>query len=95
MAAHNMCNIVKSHLLYQQRPKYLQPIDKDGNYPWMEDGGSKSCPESPAKDSKTDAGSTPVSGSKRRKLIDGAERSSTSARGTKKRQLEKDVKPTC
>ncbi|KAF8933039.1 hypothetical protein BGZ47_011067 [Haplosporangium gracile] len=72
---------------------YLQPIDKDGNYPWMEDDGSNSSPESLAKDSKTDAGSTPVPGSKRRKLIDDAENSLTPVSGTKRRQLEEDVKP--
>lgn len=40
MAGHNMCNIVKTHLLTQTRPLYLQPIDEEGHYPWMEDGES-------------------------------------------------------
>ncbi|KAF9149755.1 hypothetical protein BG015_008431 [Linnemannia schmuckeri] len=94
MAAHNMCNIVKSHLLHQRRPKYLQPIDEDGKYPWMEDDGSNSSPESLAKDSKSSAGSTLVPGSKRRKLIDDDEHSLTPVRGAKRRQLEEDVKPS-
>lgn len=53
-----MCNIVKGPLLHQQRPKYLQPIDKDGHYPWMEDdesnrldsGSSSSLASKDAKD---------------------------------------------
>jgi hypothetical protein len=29
-------------LLQQQRPLYLQPVDSDGKYPWMQDNrGSK------------------------------------------------------
>jgi len=40
MAAHNMCNVIRGHLLHQQRPHYLQPYDKDGNYIWeMDDSG--------------------------------------------------------
>ncbi|KAF9152205.1 hypothetical protein BGX20_005209 [Mortierella sp. AD010] len=35
MAGHNICNVVRGHLLYQQRPLYLQPKDSDGEYPWM------------------------------------------------------------
>ncbi|KAF9431657.1 hypothetical protein BGZ76_011867, partial [Entomortierella beljakovae] len=34
MAGHNICNIVRGHLLEQQRPEYLQPVDENGNYPW-------------------------------------------------------------
>ncbi|KAG0058547.1 hypothetical protein BGZ92_007139, partial [Podila epicladia] len=34
MAGHNMCNAIQGHLLHQQRPHYLQPYDKDGNYIW-------------------------------------------------------------
>ena len=34
MAGHNMCNAAKAHLLYQERPRYLQPVDGEGNYPW-------------------------------------------------------------
>jgi len=37
MAGHNMCNIVQGHLLEQQRPLYLQPVTKNGVYPWMKD----------------------------------------------------------
>lgn len=37
MAGHNMCNIVQGHLLEQQRSLYLQPVTKDGIYPWMRD----------------------------------------------------------
>ncbi|KAF9089214.1 hypothetical protein BGX27_002542 [Mortierella sp. AM989] len=36
MAGHNMVNIVQGHLLHQQRPLYLQPVDENGHYPWME-----------------------------------------------------------
>jgi len=37
MAGHNMANIVQGHLLTQQRPRYLQPMDAEGKHPW-EDG---------------------------------------------------------
>ena len=36
MAAQNMVNIVRGHLLRQERPLYLQPIDEDNRYPWVE-----------------------------------------------------------
>ncbi|KAF8927327.1 hypothetical protein BGZ58_010477 [Dissophora ornata] len=35
MAAENMSNIVRGHLVYQQRPLYLQPRAAGGTYPWM------------------------------------------------------------
>ncbi|KAF9930956.1 hypothetical protein FBU30_011065, partial [Linnemannia zychae] len=35
MAGHNICNIVRGHLVNQQRPLYLQPVDDKGRYPWM------------------------------------------------------------
>ncbi|KAF9437649.1 hypothetical protein BGZ76_011763 [Entomortierella beljakovae] len=34
MAGYNICNVVRSHLLEQPRPEYLQPVDEKGNYPW-------------------------------------------------------------
>ncbi|KAF9159008.1 hypothetical protein BGX21_003433, partial [Mortierella sp. AD011] len=34
MAGHNICNVVRGHLLHQQRPRYLQPRDENGGYPW-------------------------------------------------------------
>ncbi|KAF9998136.1 hypothetical protein BGZ80_009933 [Entomortierella chlamydospora] len=37
MAADNMCRIVQSYLLQQRRPRYLQPVDEKGHYPWEED----------------------------------------------------------
>jgi len=40
MAAHNMCNIVQAHLVNQQRPDYLQPVDKEGRFPWKEESSS-------------------------------------------------------
>ncbi|KAG0197548.1 hypothetical protein BGX33_000520, partial [Mortierella sp. NVP41] len=45
MAGHNIANAVQGHLLEQQRPLYLQPVDTDGQYPWMQDKrGSKPRP---------------------------------------------------
>ncbi|KAF9988784.1 hypothetical protein BGZ79_005084, partial [Entomortierella chlamydospora] len=38
MAAHNMCNIVRSYLVENIRPDYLQPVDDKGNMPWKKDG---------------------------------------------------------
>ncbi|KAF9991624.1 hypothetical protein BGZ65_000339, partial [Modicella reniformis] len=32
MAAHNMCNVTRSHLMNQTRPLYLQPVDKTKRY---------------------------------------------------------------
>jgi hypothetical protein len=37
MAGPNMCNAIKGHLLHQKRPRYLQPVDNEGNYPWEEE----------------------------------------------------------
>ena len=37
MAGHNICNVIRGHLLKQERPRYLQPKDIDGNYPWEEE----------------------------------------------------------
>ncbi|KAI7825704.1 hypothetical protein BC939DRAFT_476140 [Gamsiella multidivaricata] len=37
MVEYNICNVVRSHLLHQQWPLYLQPVDKEGHYPWMQD----------------------------------------------------------
>ncbi|KAG0285769.1 hypothetical protein BGZ98_005337 [Dissophora globulifera] len=36
MAAHNICNVVKEYLMEQRRPKYLQPVDAQGGFPWQE-----------------------------------------------------------
>ncbi|KAI1314437.1 hypothetical protein EDD11_002181 [Mortierella claussenii] len=36
MAGHNICNAIRGHLVNQVRPLYLQPMDKDGKYPWMQ-----------------------------------------------------------
>ncbi|KAF8931278.1 hypothetical protein BGZ58_007727 [Dissophora ornata] len=44
MAGHNICNVILGHLEHQQRPLYLQPVDVDNNYPWME----PKKPEQPA-----------------------------------------------
>ncbi|KAF8941741.1 hypothetical protein BGZ47_007241 [Haplosporangium gracile] len=38
MAGHNIVNILRSHVEQQQRPLYLQPVDKDDQYPWLERG---------------------------------------------------------
>ena len=46
MAGHNICNAVRGHLLEQTRPLYLQPIDQDGKYPWMESTSSSSSSSS-------------------------------------------------
>ncbi|KAF9155230.1 hypothetical protein DFQ26_009808, partial [Actinomortierella ambigua] len=36
MAAHNMCNVVRSALDGHGRPLYLQPVRSDGTYPWLD-----------------------------------------------------------
>lgn len=44
MAGNNICIAIQGHLLKQQRPFCLQPMDVNRNYCWMEDnhhpGGS-------------------------------------------------------
>ncbi|KAF9923723.1 hypothetical protein FBU30_006226, partial [Linnemannia zychae] len=35
-AAHNMCNILRSHVENQERPSYLHPVDEFGNFPWKD-----------------------------------------------------------
>jgi len=39
LAGHNICNILKSFVEQQERPLYLQPVDEDGGYPWMDKDG--------------------------------------------------------
>jgi len=39
-----MCNVVKSHLMIQERPDYLHPVDEDGNMPWKKDDAGTSTP---------------------------------------------------
>ncbi|KAF9188467.1 hypothetical protein BGZ51_000556, partial [Haplosporangium sp. Z 767] len=34
IAGHNICSIVRGHLMHQRRPLYLQPMDSEGNYVW-------------------------------------------------------------
>jgi hypothetical protein len=96
MAKHNMCNVVKGHLLQQSRPKYLQPIDKDGKYPRMENSSDSSGSESSDSDggdsSKSTAqvsepGASSYRGSKRRKPVVEvkADADTTTIRGSKRR----------
>ncbi|KAG0319327.1 hypothetical protein BGZ99_005147 [Dissophora globulifera] len=41
MAAHNMCAAMRGQVEFLQRPLYLQPVDENGQYPWMmQQGGS-------------------------------------------------------
>ncbi|KAG9067159.1 hypothetical protein KI688_011940 [Linnemannia hyalina] len=47
MAAFDMYNLVQNYFLHQQHPLYLQPVDEDGHYPWMEEDSN---PTSPADD---------------------------------------------
>ncbi|KAF9160238.1 hypothetical protein DFQ26_005748 [Actinomortierella ambigua] len=39
LAGHNICNILKSTVEQQERPLYLQPMNEDGSYVWMEKDG--------------------------------------------------------
>jgi hypothetical protein len=49
MAGHNMANVVRGHLIAQQRPRYFQPRAVDGNYPWEESPHSVSSVSRPLK----------------------------------------------
>ncbi|KAF9178231.1 hypothetical protein BGZ50_007958, partial [Haplosporangium sp. Z 11] len=42
MAGHNVCSVIQGHLLCQQRPRYLQPYDKDGRHIWEAEGSRQS-----------------------------------------------------
>ncbi|KAG0008895.1 hypothetical protein BGZ80_002945 [Entomortierella chlamydospora] len=47
LEGHDMCNIPRASVEWQEQPDYLQPIDKDGNYPWKEkDSKTKDQPKS-------------------------------------------------
>ena len=48
MAGHNMCNAILGQLEHQQRPLYLQPVDADGSYPWMQQDGKEEPPRESA-----------------------------------------------
>ncbi|KAF9165033.1 Elongation of fatty acids protein 2 [Actinomortierella ambigua] len=56
MAAANMCNIVRSHLDGQGRPKYLQPMRTDGTFPWEDRGRPSSGGDALATRPKRKAG---------------------------------------
>ncbi|KAF9574621.1 hypothetical protein EC968_006036 [Mortierella alpina] len=34
LGGHNIANVVQGHILQQERPLYLQPVARDGSYPW-------------------------------------------------------------
>ncbi|KAF9990403.1 hypothetical protein BGZ75_001885, partial [Mortierella antarctica] len=65
MAGHNIGNIVRSHLLYQQRPLYLQPRDEAGKYPWMGGTGRGSNTSSSSSSSSSNTSSNSNTSSKR------------------------------
>ncbi|KAG9067690.1 hypothetical protein KI688_011277 [Linnemannia hyalina] len=56
MAAENMSKIALRHLVRQERPDYLQPINADGSYPWKARSGEGSSTSS----SSMATGSTPT-----------------------------------
>lgn len=56
MAAENMSKIALGHLVRQERPDYLQPINADGTYPWKASSGEGSGTSS----SSMATGSTPT-----------------------------------
>ncbi|KAG0317269.1 hypothetical protein BGZ99_006411 [Dissophora globulifera] len=62
MAGHNICNVVRGHLLEQQRPVYLQPMDKNKAYPWMQEDASSSSSSS-SSGSSSSGGNSSGSGS--------------------------------
>ncbi|KAF9903119.1 hypothetical protein EC991_004145 [Linnemannia zychae] len=86
LAAHNMCNIVKSHLLIQERPDYLQPIDEDGNMPWKKN-------DSAAPTHNPSATSSPLPKKAQKIKAPLAQNPSSSNRSSKKTQKSK-VQPT-
>ena len=62
-AGHNMCNIARSYILHQTRPLYLQPVDAEGNYPWMNNSvSSSSAGQAATTSTSTDADTSSSSG---------------------------------
>lgn len=87
MAGHNMVNIVRSHVEQQQRPLYLQPVDKDGHYPWLEQGCETAAQlrDAPSsfKQASSSGGGAGRAGRKRRAEADGnAERGGKRTKAT-------------
>ncbi|KAF9084795.1 hypothetical protein BGX23_010228 [Mortierella sp. AD031] len=82
MAAHNMCNVVRGHLLEQQRPLYLQPVDADGNYPWMQKDQNDSN-QNKGKDAMEEAAST---SSNKQSTSQDVQPTTNPARGSKRRR---------
>ncbi|KAF9537113.1 hypothetical protein EC957_008805, partial [Mortierella hygrophila] len=74
MAAHNMANVVRGHLLDQKRPDYLQPVDAQGRYPWKEDLSSSADGAGSGKSTSPNTDAEPKSSqprqSRKRKAID-------------------------
>ncbi|KAG0018917.1 hypothetical protein BGZ82_000306 [Podila clonocystis] len=60
MAGHNICNAVQGHLLKQQRPRYLQPKDINGHYPWEDSRRSVTIKPNPATTMLRPGGSWPT-----------------------------------
>ncbi|KAF9111626.1 hypothetical protein BGX27_004678, partial [Mortierella sp. AM989] len=56
---HNLVNILCAQVEKQERPLYLQPVDKDGRYPWKErEDESASSPRNVAGPSQQAGGSS-------------------------------------
>ncbi|KAF9181646.1 hypothetical protein BGZ51_005279 [Haplosporangium sp. Z 767] len=78
MTGHNIANIVRHHLVHQQRPLYLQSIDSQERYPWMDgsssssgDGGGGGGSDGSISNSESGSGSGSDSGSDRKRQEQG------------------------
>ncbi|KAG0267982.1 hypothetical protein BGZ95_002685, partial [Linnemannia exigua] len=96
MAADNMCNIVRGHLLEQRRSRYLQPVDAKGHYPWEEecDCGLEDNTDSATKDvTKSNADEHKRKREELSKKPEGASTSEIEAEGDVEAVPPKKIKP--
>ncbi|KAF9544797.1 hypothetical protein EC957_011701 [Mortierella hygrophila] len=56
-----MANVVRGHLMDQQRPDYLQPVDAQDRYPWKEDLCSSADIVGSGKSTSSDTDANPKS----------------------------------
>jgi ribosomal protein S27AE len=83
LAAENICNVVRGHLLEQERPHYLQPVDAKGNFIWQASSTSSSTDDS---GNATAVSNNKTTGNRPALPSSDSASSSTTAGGSRKRR---------
>lgn len=91
MAGHNMCNVIRGHLRSQVRPLYLQPVDKDGKYPWME--GTTNSTDSGTTTGNSITGSTSSSSSSSSSSSNAMQQEHDQGRASRRKRKAPDASP--